>query len=831
MLKNDIMSLQRITFKLNSQIFRTIPVNIDLFLPEVRTRLVLADNMFFLNGETEINRDEESNKRLREIIVSNEAKLIQKNPLIKIKQQNTFSFETEALPLQSTLADLRNILPSHLRNNNFIIDNVEISRGDENLYYISEICPQDYIIYMTGTFLANLRSRGSIRIDHSRSVAENLELIKNSEKNIIFFGRVGTGKTTLTNLLCGTEFETSDTGFSKTRIVQFAYSLRSEDFIAIDFPGLGAEIDKLNHYETQKEALSIIPSRIICFVIKYDSRYDTMITQVKEMKNIFEDYHKNTVIIITHTEEIKDNIREQQNIDAVLKTRCGYGKVIYSYKNIGYTILTNKLKSYMNLLDNIPCMNIRTRNLINSMGSDLCDDIFKETRKKFREDFDKTLGLFKIEFDKYRDDNEDIQGENSVIKIKNQDNYEIKRALFFALKLYKDKHIRKYNKEIINFQYDDEKMKQLETKDTIFMNNNDDDKILKMIDYISSEIIMYNNSIYIDFQKFCEKIHIGIQTTNYKNEYSRFKLCPHCGTKWFRISGCSDVFCGKRSSSKDQIFGRFKNYVVQYSNGAITITHDEVNIQNGVSDNVINSEHNLLTNEEKMKNINLLSQNKTLIKPIGCGNKFNWDTAEDVTDQVLYDIMKDVRKNMTDYDADVLEIKREHYIKQSIIKFDNEKHENYMSIKKNEYENEQERRDLMNEIDDYSLALEKYRRYNNIIIENENFDTIKETSSNLNKENNENKNKKRELLDEVEKIIFLIDNIKIVKKRLKEIKKKIDRRDYNNNELINLEKKRDLYSLIIQKYGRYLQIERGVQTPEIIKEKNELFKEISKLLE
>ena len=51
------------------------------------------------------------------------------------------------------------------------------------------------------------------------------------------------------------------------------------------------------------------------------------------------------------------------------------------------------------------------------------------------------------------------------------------------------------------------------------------------------------------------------------------------------------------------------------------------------------------------------------------------------------------------------------------------------------------------------------------------------------------------------------------------------------NYVINLEKKRDLYSLIIQKYGRYLQIERGVQTPEIIKEKNELFKEISKLLE
>lgn len=830
------MSLKRITFKLNSQILKqNLPINIDIKLSDVRTRLSLEDNAQFLKGETEINKEEEINIKLREIIVSNEAKLIQKNPLIKIKQQNTISFETEALPLQSTLADLRSLLPSHLRNNNFLCDNIEINKEEENQYYISDIS-SDNIIFMTGTFSVNLRNVGSIKIDHSRSVADNLEIIKNSEKNIVFFGRVGTGKTTLTNLLCGTQFETSDTGFSKTRIVQFAYSLRrhdgNEDFIAIDFPGLGAEIDKLSHYETQKEVLSIIPSRIICFVVKYDSRYDTMIGQVKEMMNIFEDYKKNTVIIITHSEEIKNNIREQQNIDAVLKTRYGYEKVIYSYKNIGYTILTQKLKSYMSSIENIPCMNIKTRQLINSMGSDLCDDIFKETRQKYREDFDKTLALFQIEFDKYRDDNENTENENTVIKIKNQDNYEIKRALFFALKLYKDKHMRKYNKEIINFQYDEEKMRKLEAKDTIFGKDNDDDKILRMLDYISSEIIMYNNSIYNDFQKFCKSIHIGIQSTNYKNEYNRFKKCPHCGTKWFRISGCSDVFCGKRSSSKDQIFGRFKNYVVQYSNGCITITHDEIDIKNSISDSVINSEHNLLTTEEKEKNKNLLMQNKTLIKPVGCGEKFNWDSAEDVTDQVLYDIMKDVGKNISDYDADVLEIKREHYIRQSIIKYDNEKHENYMKIKKNEYQNDQERRDLMNEIDDYSLVLTKYNSYNNITIENENYDTIKENSSKINEENNEKKNKKRQLLDEIDNLIFLIDNKKIIKNKLKIIKEKIDRRNYrDNNELSKLQKKRDTYNIIIEKYQRYLQIERGTQTKETIKEKNELFKEISKMLE
>ena len=359
------MSLQRITFKLNSQIYKqNVLIKINSGLNDIRSKLSLADNILFSFRETEINKEEEQDKRIREIIVSNEVKLIQKNPLIKIQQQNRCSFETQALSLESTLTDLRNILPSHLRNNNFLCDNVRIEREDENQLPIKDIISPANIIYMDGNFIANLRSRGSIRIDHSRSVADNLEIIKNSEKNIIFFGRVGTGKTTLTNLLCGTDFETSDSGFSKTRIVQFAYSLINKDFIAIDFPGLGAEIDKLSHYETQKEVLSIIPSRIICFVIKYDVRYDPMITQAKEMKNIFEDYKNNTVIIITHAENIKNNIREQQNIDSVLKTRCGFDKVIYSYKDIGYTILTQKLKSYMNLVENIPCMNIKTRNII-----------------------------------------------------------------------------------------------------------------------------------------------------------------------------------------------------------------------------------------------------------------------------------------------------------------------------------------------------------------------------------------------------------------------------------------------------------------------------------
>ena len=113
-----------------------------------------------------------------------------------------------------------------------------------------------------------------------------------SDKNIIFFGSVGAGKTTLTNILSGANFETSDSGFSKTRDLQFATSLIRGDCNAIDFPGLLSGRDQLQHFNLQKETLSIIPVRVICFVIKYDNRYDKMLNEINIMKQIFEEYVK-----------------------------------------------------------------------------------------------------------------------------------------------------------------------------------------------------------------------------------------------------------------------------------------------------------------------------------------------------------------------------------------------------------------------------------------------------------------------------------------------------------------------------------------------------------
>lgn len=149
-------------------------------------------------------------------------------------------------------------------------------------------------------------------------VNKNFEVVKRSENNIILFGSVGAGKTTLINKLCGIDLITKSDGFSCTRNVQFSHT--PDGNIILDFPGLNAAEEIVKHLKVQKSTLSMIPARMICLVIKLSVRYDDMVKSAIQMVKIFYENKDNITIIITNCEDI--TTKQQAEIEATLSKKC-----------------------------------------------------------------------------------------------------------------------------------------------------------------------------------------------------------------------------------------------------------------------------------------------------------------------------------------------------------------------------------------------------------------------------------------------------------------------------------------------------------------------------
>ena len=182
---------------------------------------------------------------------------------------------------------------------------------------------------------------------------------------------------------------------------------------------------------------------------------------------------------------------------------------------------------------------------------------------------------------------------------------DLKRALYFSLRDYKDNLIHRYNQIIKNKKAD--------------------------LDSIVTELIMFNNTIFNDFNEFKRKVEreLETETKNFNGEFNKYKKCPNCGKIWFLVKGCPNTQCGKRSTIKDKIFGRYKNYIVSFFNGILKISHREE------GNNEIGNESTILglTQEEQEKNKNR-GKDKAQIKAEGCGAILKWNEMEDVTEFV-----------------------------------------------------------------------------------------------------------------------------------------------------------------------------------------------------
>ena len=438
--------------------------------------------------------------------------------------------------------------------------------------------------------------RSSSECNFSIMILNDLEEIRKRENNIVLFGSVGNGKTYLLNKACGSNFPTSDSGYSCTRTVQFDYSLR-HDMVIIDFPGLNAVQDIMGHLKTQKTALSAIPVRMICFVIKYSPRNDDFERELGQMLSIFNNYIKNVSIIVTKTEGITNKRKEE--IRFLFDNKFKIGNILFSHKKINGYDLCDNLNIFKNKMDNIHQIIIKTRDLARTVPS-LYNKDMAEEREKYEDKFYDTLEQFKIEVEKAEDP-------------------DLKRALYFAFKDFKDSLLEEYTNAI--------KTKKIDGKEPD-------------IDSVVAEVLMFDNTIFNEFNEFRKQIEktIEIRSSNYNGEYNRFKKCPHCGIIWFKIKGCDSVQCGKRTKTTDKIVGKYKNYIVTYKDNKVVIISEDLGSDKDLEKNnnnipimgSINRENNIgyiepiyMSNQMGQMNMNNQMGQMNMNNQMGQMNMFN----------------------------------------------------------------------------------------------------------------------------------------------------------------------------------------------------------------
>ena len=416
-------------------------------------------------------------------------------------------------------------------------------------------------------------------------VNKNFDEVKNSSNNIILFGSVGNGKTTLINKLCNCNLMTKVDGFSCTRDVQ--YCRTPDGSLIIDFPGLNAAEDIVKHLKIQKSTLSVIPARMICLVTKLTARYDDIVKALLQMVRIFIENRNNLAIIITFCEDI--TITQEAEISKVIekKIKIKTENIIFTSNNMSSETLLGKINRIKSRMNNIEKIQLKDRDLLNTVGNDGDIDII-EDRDKFMNEFKDSLEKFKEEFNKASDNS-------------------LKFALYYAFVDYKEDLIERFSNLVKN---------KVTDTDTAIV-----------------EIITFNNEIFNDFNGFTKQVQSALkaETANFDNgeHNNRYKRCPHCGTIWFKIKGCNSMPCGRRTKLRDIFFGRFKNYVVKFTHGIFNI-----NTLSDASDKDAGQDSEFVGLTEEEKKLNMNRNGKCLIQPQGCGRQLDWTKMEDVTDLI-----------------------------------------------------------------------------------------------------------------------------------------------------------------------------------------------------
>ena len=153
-----------------------------------------------------------------------------------------------------------------------------------------------------------------------------------------------------------------------------------------------------------------------------------------------------------------------------------------------------------------------------------------------------------------------------------------------------------------------------------------------------------------------------------------------------------------------------------------------------------------MTENEKKENEKKKNENKTLLQPIGCGQRFDWNKATDVTKDVIEKLGSDLGKNFTDFYSDVLEIKRELKVRSFVSEIKDK-----LNTLRNKTNLSQKEEDEKRKIENIISMFGEYENLKNA--ERENLDEVKENSSTQKDEQSERRNKRIKIFEDIIKLL------------------------------------------------------------------------------
>ncbi|CAF0960755.1 unnamed protein product [Didymodactylos carnosus] len=344
------------------------------------------------------------------------------------------------------------------------------------------------------------------------------KVILQSKPRGILVGRTGTGKTTLANKLCGTGHSAGAGSGSITRNL-FLNDVKCGEnaFSLIDTPGTNSSIETYKHAYLLRHALTTVSINTIFIIIKYESRFDTMVQNYLGVEEPVYNYGHKVVVMISHWDHSRDPRNDFSEIKRLFENECPYLSNIICYSEYS--------------------SNAETANLMYCCISNMKPDVLTINDEEF---------FLKFNIAETRRQNQ-MWYKNYEEKTKLLDGQFQELVKTVAQTVPPEDRDNVYHMLIVQHKNElDAVLKKVQEEHGAQMQE---------LDYYVFYIQLQKKNVQL-CDKFAEAVMALMSYSLFDNQVPRnlIKQCPHCQLIWFKTEGCDgETQCGARGFEKNII--------------------------------------------------------------------------------------------------------------------------------------------------------------------------------------------------------------------------------------------------------------------------------------